>query len=136
MKYTLFIYLIFINLTLAGDEAIDCIDGKIRYTENKKVITITDRYCFDTVLKTITSTKKCPNRCLVDDLTPVKVKRSELQTEVDSPMFKICRKANGVPQVIEYWANKQWISTSRCLFSDGSYQDINRLISSRVKYED
>lgn len=137
--FTLIFSFLFLTISFKAfgvDQTIDCIDGKIRYTENKKQVVINDRYCFDTVLKTITSTKKCQSGCLVDSLTPVKVKHSELSSEVDSPLFKICRIALGVPQQIEYWANNKWVATSRCLYSDGSYQDIDRLISSRVKYED
>jgi hypothetical protein len=137
VKYSLLIlFFSFSFATRSSDETIDCIDGKIRYIENKKQIVINDRYCFDSILKTISSTKKCPKNCLVDSLTPILVKHSELHSEVDSPLFKICRLADGAPQAIEYWTKKHWISTSRCLFSDGTYQDINRLVSSRVKYVD
>lgn len=135
-KVLLFILIFYSYQSSANEETVDCIDGKIRYVENKKEVIINDHYCFDSILKTITSTKKCPKHCTVDDLTPLKIKRSELTTERDSPLFKICRKANGVPQAIEYWANNKWIPTSRCLYNDGSYQNIDRLISSRVKYED
>ena len=136
MKIFFTLLIFYTCLSYATDESINCIDGKIRYTENKKIIILLDRYCFDTVLKTISSTKKCPNGCIVDSANPIKIKHSELNIKSESPVFEICRKANGVPQIIEYWANRVWIPTTRCLFSDGSYQDIDRLILSRVTYED
>jgi hypothetical protein len=133
---SLLIFTSVVFISHANDETIDCIDGKIKYFENKKVVIVKDRYCFDSILKTISSTKKCPKGCLVDNLEPIQVMHGELSSEIDSPMFIICRKAKGVPQIIEYWANNNWVATTRCLFTDGSYQDINRLISSRVRYED
>ncbi len=140
MRKVQFIFIVIFSFSFASsqasDETIDCVDGKIKTIENKKEVIVYERYCFDTVLKSISSTKKCPDGCLVDNLNPLVLKHSELKSITESPLFIICRKAQGVPQQIDYWANHRWISTSRCLFSDGTYQDINRLISSRVKYED
>jgi hypothetical protein len=119
-----------------ADENINCLDGKIRTFENNKEVIQNDRYCYDIILRSITSTKKCEAGCEVDSLKTQIIKRSELKTAVSSPQFKICEKFHGVPQEIEYWASHKWIKTSRCLYSDGSYQDIERLISSRVRYED
>lgn len=136
MKTLLYIYFLYSSLVHADPLAVDCIDGKIRYTENKKQVIINSHYCFNTELRAISSTNRCQNGCMSESLSPLILKHSELNSEIDSPPFKICRKAQGIPQQIEYWANKKWIATSRCLFSDGSFQDIDHLISSRVRYAD
>ncbi len=114
-----------------------CIDGKIKYLERKKEIILNDRYCFDRLLRSILSVKKCDNNkeCLVNNPGPFLLKLKDINSERGSVGFKICDNLKGVPQFIEYWDGANWVHTSRCIFNDGSYEDIGAL-SLKVKYVD
>lgn len=92
-----------------------CIDGKIKFGKAES----NERYCFDDVLKTIVSAKKCPGNleCITNLEGPFKLKAKTKETA--------CLEMKGDVQVIEYWNKEKWIKTSRCLFSDGSYSDLN-----------
>lgn len=114
-----------------------CIDGKIRYLQDKKEIIQQDRYCYDSLLHSISSLKKCADQkeCLINMPGPYPMHLKEVQGEKGSVGFKICEKLKGTPQFIEFWDSEKWNKTSRCLFEDGSYMDIPAL-SLKVKYVD
>lgn len=132
------LFIILINSTAAmAAEKSGCIDGKIKYLHDKKEIIQQERYCYDSVLHSILSVKKCADHkeCLINMPGPFPMKLSEVQGEKGSVGFKICEKLKGVPQFIEFWDTEKWIKTSRCIFDDGFYIDIPAL-SLKVKYVD
>lgn len=107
-----------------------CIDGKIKILNGKKEGLIEDRYCFDELLRSISSTKRCPDdkECFINLPGPHLLKGKEAKSS-------ICRSLNGTPQKIEFWDKAKWVKTSRCLFSDGSYID-NESLKLKVKFID
>ena len=94
-----------------------CIDGKIKYLENKKEIVVHERYCYDSLLHSISSVKKCADQkeCISNLPGPFPIKKSAATN--------LCEKLNGIPQFIQFWDGESWIKTSRCIFNDGSYAD-------------
>lgn len=129
-----FSFLIFTNLTAKES---GCIDGKIKFLQDKKEIVQLERYCYDSLLHSISSLKKCADQkeCLINMPGPFLMHLKEVQGEKGSVGFKICEKLKGTPQFIEFWDSEKWNKTSRCLFEDGSYMDIPAL-SLKVKYVD
>ena len=123
-----------------GDKA-GCIEGQIKYLDGKKEVLLKEHYCFDSVLKSISSVRKCLDKdstekeCLVNMPGPYEMKLKEIQTERGSIGFNICNKLKGTPQFIEFWDGTSWVKTSRCIFNDGSYMDIAAL-NLKVKYVD
>lgn len=83
------------------------------------------------------SSKPCAanKKCQSINLEAINLKMSEMSSVTGSIGFKICEKYHGNPQIIEYWAENKWHSTSRCIFSDGSFID-NATIAQKVKYVD
>ena len=118
-------------------EKAGCIDGKIKYLDRTKEIVLQERYCYDSLLRSISSVKKCPDNkeCTINLPGPFPLKLKDVQAEKGSPGFKVCEKLNGIPQFIEYWDGESWIKSSRCIFNDGSYMDIAAL-TLKVKYVD
>lgn len=116
-------------------------DGKIKYLDGKKEVIINESYCYDSVLKSISSVRKCADKndiekeCLINMPGPFEMKLKDVQSEMGSIGFNICNKLNGTPQIIDYWDGSSWIKTSRCIFTDTSYMDISEL-SMKVKYVD
>ncbi|MFA6238407.1 MAG: hypothetical protein WC635_13825 [Bacteriovorax sp.] len=104
-----------------------CIEGKIKIIDGKKETLTEDRYCFDELLRSISSTKKCPDdkECFINLPGPHLLKGKEAKKN-------ICLMLNGVSQDIEFWDKEKWVKTSRCLFSDGSYID-NESLKLKVK---
>jgi hypothetical protein len=112
-----------------------CIEGKIKYLDGAKEIILKENYCFDSLLRTISSFKKCSNtkECTSNLAGPFLVKVKDIEGKNGSPGFKICAKLNGIPQFLEFWDNENWIKSSRCIFNDGSFVDIGSL-TLKVKY--
>ena len=136
-KFLFIIYFFFISTPLIALEKSGCIDGKIRYLDRKKETELSERYCFDSLLRSISSVKKCADNkeCLINLPGPFALKLKDTQGEKGSVGFKVCENLAGTPQLIEFWDGSNWIHTSRCIFRDGSYQDIGAL-SLKVNYVD
>lgn len=124
------------QISFAADKS-GCIDGKIKYLDRDKEILLNERYCYDSLLHSISSLRKCADNkeCLVNMPGPYSMKLKDVQVEKGSVGFKVCEKLNGIPQFIEFWDGEVWIKTSRCIFNDGSYMDIPAL-TLKVKYVD
>ena len=111
-----------------------CIDGEIKIQGAPSEPKMVSHYCFDSILKSLTSTQKCFDKsslqieCLNNSAGPFKLVLKDLKKESGPLAFSVCKKLNGTPQNIEYWNTKKWIKTERCLYSDGSYLDLNSLI--------
>jgi hypothetical protein len=120
-----------------ASEKSGCMEGKLKYLDGKKEILLNEGYCYDSLLRSISSYKKCPNNkeCTSNLPGPFSMKHKDVQAEQGSPGFKICEKLNGIPQFVEFWDKEAWIKTSRCIFNDGSFVDIASL-SLKVKYVD
>lgn len=120
LRILLFIGLLF-HFEAFGAEKSGCIDGKIRYFDHAKEIVMQERYCYDSLLRSLSSTKKCLDNkeCLSNLPGPFLIKIKDKKI--------ICEKLNGIPQLIEFWDKESWIKTSRCIFNDGSYIDIPAL---------
>lgn len=103
---------------LIGQAQSECIDGKIKINNRIQA----ERYCFDNILKTITSAKNCPDNkeCFINNPGPYKLGKKITKENA-------CIKLNGAIQKIDYWDKEKWVSASRCLFNDGSFSDINTL---------
>lgn len=114
-----------------------CLDGKIRYQHHGKEVVVNESYCYEQSLKLLTSNKSCGvNKvCQYKNLGTIELKMSEIAGETGSLGFKICEKYRGTPQVIEFLLDNKWVSSSRCLFSDGSFID-NASLAQKVKYVD
>jgi hypothetical protein len=108
-----------------GNVYSECLDGKIKYIERSKEVIKPESYCYDSDLNIFMSSKPCAQgkECQIMNLETIVVKTSEVAGVTGSLGFKICNKFHGTPQIIEYWAKGSWASTSRCLFSDGSFID-------------
>lgn len=114
----------------------ECIEGKIKHTfQNKEVIT-NENYCYELDSVTLMSSNPCADGkiCQNRELEPVTLKMDD-SSETGSLGFKVCDKYNGTPQIMEFWAANEWHSSSRCIFSDGSFID-NSTIAQKVKYLD
>ena len=60
-------------------------------------------------------------------------KKSEIINPIGSPGFKICNQIKGSPQIIEIWNSKEWLSSDRCIFLDGSFID-NGSLMKKIKW--
>ncbi len=130
-----FISLVCLDFSLHA-ESIGCIKGKIRFVEGKKEIIQNEDYCYESLPRKIYSSGKCKEsfKCFAQMTKPIHLKKMDVAGQVGSPGFKICEKIGGVPQIMEFWDEEEWIKTSRCLFKDSSYVDIGTIASS-VIYE-
>ena len=137
MKIRLFSLFIFFISTVAclADDNLGCIDGKIKYIDGKTEIITKESYCFNSADNTFSSSNKCADdkECQSTNTDPILIKASALKTKLGSPGFIICKFVDGVPQLMEYWNNKAWIPSARCLFKDKSFIDLGSL-STKVKY--
>ena len=136
MKKVQLLFLLFlISNSLFAIEKSGCTEGKIKYLDRSSEIVSVESYCYDSLVRSISSMKKCSNNqeCKSNLPGPFEFKLRAIQSPMGSPGFKICEKLNGVPQFIEYWDKFSWIKTSRCIFNDGSFIDIGALML-RVKY--
>ena len=136
LKYT-FLSVSFLSVFYAHTAFSQCIEGKIKHTfQNKEVIT-NENYCYDLESVMLMSSDSCAEdkTCQNRDLGTVELTPSESSTESGSIGFKICDKYNGTPQIIDFWAVNEWHSSSRCIFSDGSFID-NSSLAQKVKYLD
>ena len=137
MKRVILYLFIFSSLstTSFANENLGCIDGKIKYIDGKSEIITKESYCFNSSDKTLSSSIKCADdkECQSENSNPILVKSSALKAKLGSPGFMICKSVEGIPQLIEYWDNKAWIPTARCLFKDKSFLDLGSL-SVKVKY--
>lgn len=115
----------------------ECVDGKIKFIQDKKEVITNESYCYDIASKMLMSSKACAGNkvCQNKNLGTIEVKMSEMASATGSIGFKICEKYHGTPQIMEYWAQNKWNSTSRCIFNDGSFID-NATIAQKVKYVD
>jgi hypothetical protein len=134
IRYSLQTILLFLILFPAKVFALsDCFEnniGKIKFLDDKKIVVEKIAYCFDSESKLFISPKSSfPTK------NPIKLKFSEVHSELGSLGFNICHKVEGIPQFIDYWDGKNWISTSRCMFSDKSFVDIATL-ATKVEYVD
>lgn len=132
-----FLTVSFLSVFFSHTAFSECIEGKIKHTlQNKEVIT-NESYCYDLESVMLLSSAPCVGDkiCQNKDLEPISLKVSERSTESGSLGFKICDKYQGTPQIIEFWAANEWHSTSRCIFSDGSFID-NSTLAQKVKYLD
>ena len=132
-----YLILFFLSNFFVGIANSECIEGKIKHTLKNKVILSNENYCYELESSTLLSSDPCPDEkiCQNRELIPIKIKMSEVSNESGSPGFKICEKYNGIPQIIEFWATDEWHSTSRCIFSDGSFID-NSSLAQKVEYLD
>ncbi|MBC7540482.1 MAG: hypothetical protein H7281_16780 [Bacteriovorax sp.] len=133
----IFIFLVLLTQIVFAAEKSGCIDGKIKYLDKIKEIVLQDRYCYDSLLRSISSVKKCAENkeCTINLPGPFLLKHKDVQVKSGSPGFRVCDLLNGIPQFIEYWDGEFWIKSSRCIFNDGSYMDIAAL-TLKVKYVD
>ena len=115
----------------------ECIDGKLKYVEHGKEVIVNESYCFDLASKLFISSKPCAKNktCQSKNLGTVEIKMSEMAGATGSLGAKICEKYNGTSQSLEYLAQDKWISTSRCLFVDGSFID-NASVAQKIRYVD
>lgn len=115
----------------------ECIDGKTRHINQGKEVIANESYCYDSASRLFISSKPCAGNkvCQSKNLGTIEIKMSEMASSTGSLGFKICEKYHGTPQIMEYWADSKWNSTSRCIFSDGSFID-NATIAQKVKYVD
>lgn len=130
-KQTFYFFLIFYSANIFALS--DCFDnntGKIKFLDDKKIVVEKLSYCFDSESKLFISPK---NSFLAKN--PIKLKFTEVHSEMGSLGFNLCQKIEGIPQFIDYWDGKNWISTSRCIFSDKSFVDISTL-AAKVEYVD
>ncbi len=135
--YVFILSFLFLSIAFSAEKS-GCIDGKIRFLNRDKTEEIKERYCYDSVVKSISSVRKCgehqEKECLINMPGPFPMKMKDVQSEKGSVGFKVCENLKGKPQFIEYWDGESWIKTSRCIFEDGSYMDISAL-TLKVKYE-
>lgn len=82
-------------------------------------------YCFSDKL----ISKKCyKKKCTNIHRFPTSIEIKNFFAPVGSPGFKLCKKLQGSPQIMEYWTGKKWVLTSRCIFSKDEYVEIDYLI--------
>jgi hypothetical protein len=100
--------------------------GKIKYTFEKKSQEESTAYCFDKERDMLYSFYCFQNK----DCQAKKFRKNDysFDSESGSPGFKLCQWFYlGIPQLIEYWDGKHWVSSSRCIFPDKSFIDIATL---------
>ena len=129
--------LFLLSIIFVGNANSKCIEGKIKHTFQNKIILSNENYCYELESSMLFSSDPCPEEkiCQNKELKPIEIKMSEVSNESGSLGFKICEKYNGIPQIIEFWATDEWHSTSRCIFSDGSFID-NSSLAQKVEYLD
>jgi hypothetical protein len=90
-----------------GEKA-GCIDGKIKYSDNGKLVLLNERYCYDNIVKSLSSVRKCADKndnqkeCLINMPGPFPIKLKGLQTQTASIGFNICSKLKRISQNIEF----------------------------------
>ncbi|MBC7427809.1 MAG: hypothetical protein H7336_04295 [Bacteriovorax sp.] len=128
--------ILFLSAIVMSSAYAECVDGKIKYQVKGKEVIHMESYCYDSDLQIFMSSRPCVKKdCQSKNLGTIDVKISEIAGERGSLGFKICEKFHGTPQIIEYWGKNNWVQSSRCLFSDGSFIDTASL-SQKVKYQD
>jgi len=121
----LFFLLIIASFKLQAETCL--LKGQIRYLQNQKQITEKSSYCYDSKEKTILSFSCQHKKCNAMEFKIVY--RKYENDDTGSPGFKICqRHYHAMPQIIEFWDEKKWVKTSRCIFPDGSFIDTGRLM--------
>ena len=102
-----------------------CINGKIEYIFNRKKIIEKSSYCFgDELISQKCSHKKCSQI----EQPPRPIKIPDYTSQYGTPGFKLCFALQGSPQIMKYWNEKDWIATSRCIFTKDEYIEIEALM--------
>lgn len=135
-RFTTFTVL-FLSVINSASAFSKCIDGKIKHTFQNKEVISNESYCYELDSNTLISSNPCSgnNICQSKNLETIDLKMNEMASETGSLGFKICEKYHGTPQIMEFWAEDKWHSTSRCIFSDASFID-NATIAQKINYLD
>lgn len=104
-------------------------DGMLRWQEDQSLKSEKKAYCYNAERLEILS-YSCTQKEDCQALKYKSVDPATLLGETGSPGFKLCRDIYyGSPKVIEFKADKRWISVSICQFSDGEFIDLPTLQS-------
>ncbi len=115
------LYLLFFvisSVAASENSQLTCISGKIKVTAFGDETIQREKFCFDKDFAGIYSSSCRKNDCQAFK-NPKRYYPNELYTKYGSPGFKLCRALQGTPEIIEFYAEKEWHGTDRCTFSDG-----------------
>ena len=107
------------------------VQSSIRYLLNGKMHA--EKYqviCTNTKFTSLLSSNCLGSKkCLALNSWNDGLKLDTLYSKYGSPLFKLCQKMGGAPQMVEFEVNKNWHQTNRCLFKDKSFIDLGNLFT-------
>lgn len=111
-------------------ESLTCLsEGKIRYLEMGKSKTEIGKFCFSEDRSYFFSSSCRDEKCAALKADLSEIKSLALAGQVGSPGFKLCRRAGGVAELLDFFDGKRWWSMDRCRFeADGSFVDTGILL--------
>lgn len=118
------------SIIAATTDDITCVKvGQIKWYENNFLKTQKKDYCFNTKRFEIESSECAQNiNCKAHQYQSVPF--DKIFSKQGSPGFKLCsRFYNSTPKDIKFKAKKEWVSVSICIFPDGQFIDIPRLMA-------
>jgi hypothetical protein len=104
--------------------------GQLRFIDQGLQSTKVADFCFSEDRSYFLSSSCQRNQdCLALSTDLSEIKKPALAGKVGSPGFKLCRRAGGTPELLEFYDGKKWWSMDRCLFTeDSSYVDTGILL--------
>lgn len=104
-------------------------NGEIKWFENNKQISKVESYCYNANRFEIESWE-CFHNISCSNHVYKKVSYPSLLSDRGSPGFKLCKKIyGGVPKVISFKTEDDWINVSICIFENKQFIDIPTLLS-------
>jgi hypothetical protein len=109
--------------------------GKIKYIYKGVAKTEAAAYCYSADHSYLVSPGcRLGKECAALAGTLRQIPDSALSGSLGSPGFKLCRRAGGDPQLLEYFDGEKWWAADRCLFTrDGSFVDTGILVRKRAR---
>ena len=122
-----FIFLILITTSHESFAEDSCVNGQIKIKVFSREKIEHTKYCFNqgkTNLYSINCQKAlCIANKSFDGLT-----FDDLFSEYGNPGFSLCTKIGGKAQIIEFYADREWHSLDRCIFSKDTFLDTGLLL--------
>lgn len=107
----------------------NCLRTKVKHRYFQKEEMQTEDICVGKSPQTISSKNCLDSKNLCEAKKKIKTGLwTNESSPVGNPYFKKCKMLGGSPQIMSYLSQKsKWIRTSRCLFKDGSFVNLQQI---------